>query len=105
MEKKIILHAETNLKCSFIRRERKDALSHHVDPVWMTSELRSQIALQREYNRKRRNAAGKQMEQWRARYLWQMETVRQIILEEKGRHEEKITSEIQQVKNSGKKCG
>ena len=40
VEKKIKLHAEANLKCSFTRRERKDALSHHMEPVWMTSELR-----------------------------------------------------------------
>ena len=103
VEKKIILHAEANLKCSFIRREKKDALSHHIEPVWMTSELRRQIALQREYNRKRRNAAREQMEQWRVRYQWQKEMVRQMILEEKGKHEEKIRSEIKQAKDSGKK--
>ena len=39
VENKMILHAEANLKCSFMRRERKDALSHHMEPVWMTSEL------------------------------------------------------------------
>ena len=38
VEMKIKLHAEANLKCSFTRRERKDALSHHMEPVWMASE-------------------------------------------------------------------
>ena len=32
VEKKIILHAEANLKCSFIRRERNDALSQSEPP-------------------------------------------------------------------------
>ena len=36
-------------------------------------------------------------------YQLQKETVRQIILEEKGKHEEKITSEIKQAKDSRKK--
>ena len=45
VEKKIRLHAEANLKCSFIRRERKDAFSQNMEPVWMTSELKRQIAL------------------------------------------------------------
>ena len=31
VQKKIKLHAEANLKCSFIRRERKDAVSHHME--------------------------------------------------------------------------
>ena len=43
------------------------------------------------------------MEQWRVSYQWHKETVRQMILEENGKHEEKITSEIKQAKDSGKK--
>ena len=55
VEQKIKLHAEANLKCSLIRREKREALRHHieVEPVWMTSELRRLIALRKEYNRKR----------------------------------------------------
>ena len=82
------------MKCSFIRRKRKEAFSHHMEPVWITSELRRQIALRKDYNRKRRNAAMEQMEQWRVRYQRQKETVRQMILKEKGKHKEKMPSEI-----------
>ena len=37
------------------------------------------------------------------RYQRQKDTVRQMILEENGKHEEKIASEIKQAKDSGKK--
>ena len=76
-------------------------------PIYYGSRisLRRQIALRKEHNRKRRNAAGEQMEQWRVRYQRQKETVREMILEEKGEHEEKIASEIKQENTLEKLCG
>ena len=53
IEPKIKTHAESTLKRTFIRRKNKNSIGQNIEPVWMTNELRVQISLRKEYNRKK----------------------------------------------------
>lgn len=73
-------------------------------PPWVTQEIKDEIAVRKKYNRKKRNATSDQdRERWKAEYQKQKKTVQEKIRREMHLHEEKITKEIKQGKDQGRK--
>lgn len=103
VEYKIKTRAEAILKCSYYKREKQQISGKRIEPVWMTGELRRQIPLRREFNRRRINATEEHVDQCRTRYQEQKEKVRSLIVVEKCKHEKRITGEIKQAKANGRK--
>ena len=92
--------ADKRLKRVYRKRSTRDG---NVSP-WMTEEIKKEIATRKEYNRKKRNALTDQdREKWEKEYKKQKRNVQDKIRREIYLHEEKITKEIKQGKDQGKK--
>ena len=104
LEKLIKQNCELILKKRLIKRNISDnGGNRSVEPVWMTEEIRREIKIRRQYNKEKRKAAGERLEELLEKYKVQKYKVQMMIKQAKRAHEVKLTKEVREAKDSGKK--
>ena len=73
------------------------------EPAWMTGELRDKIKKSQKLNREKRNCREEEKLECEKLYWQQKELVKHLIRKELGKHEETLTREIREAKDSGVK--
>ena len=103
MDKSIMKIAKETLLRVYRRRESDDEEKKEERP-WMNDNIRKEIKIRREINRKKRNTKDeKERNKLEIEYKNQKEVVKKLVREGIGSYELMITKEIQEDKNSGRK--
>ena len=94
--------ADEVLKGIYRRRENKQEDGE--EPPWINEDIRIEIKERKRFNRNRRNAQGREEEErWKELYTEQKIKVQNMIRKEIYKHEEKLTREIRENKDGGRK--
>ena len=103
MDKSILKIAKETLLRVYKRKETDDIEEREEKP-WMNDNIRKEIKIRREINRKKRNTEDeKEREVLEEKYKEQKEVVKKLIREGIESYEIKITKEIKEDGNSGRK--
>ena len=93
--------AEATMRTKLTRSVTKNG---QIEPIWLTKEIKEEIALRRKLNKCKRNAKDtEEAIEYGNRYKSQKQKVQILVKETLMEHERKVTEEIMQDKNRSKK--
>lgn len=75
-----------------------------LEPVWMTKEIRMEVKMKWEFNRRKRKGSVEDIEENQRSYSQHIECVKTLIRREKEKHDEKMTQEKKMKKTLGRRC-